>query len=177
MKRLFCLYALAIMCGAMTLLFCVLCFTQSFVNIVFVLVFFSLTKWPLDRIAELKMELAPLPDAEVPVPEVKVIEKEVNQDEQYRKMVEELNEFYTDHEDVLCQLRKKYWMYIQLYFQEDNDLPAAYSAATEKMMLLYGDDIYTAFRSTQPGAMCCLSLTMNVANIQAAKSFVSKIRS
>lgn len=173
MKKLFVFYVLAMLCAAMTVLFGVLCFTQSFVNVVFVIVFVFLTKWPLDEASRIKpiRRSAYIPEEPVAV----TVQPVVKADEHYRERVEEFHEFYNKNEEVLNKLRKQYWSYIQLFYKEGKDLPEAYTAATEKMMLQYGDDIYTAFKSLQPGYMLCLSLTMSVANLKVARTLIDKI--
>ena len=96
--------------------------------------------------------------------------------EQARQRDEELTRFRMENMELLTALEREYRRYITEAFEKEDDFPVALSAATERMMSKYGDGIYPAFKETKPGFMLCLSPSLYVADLDAARTFVSTVR-
>lgn len=155
--------------------------TQSFVNIVFAVTGAFMARWSYQEYLQIKIRLQTQRKRELDerirqmIIAINMQWEEIRRQE-IKKILEETRMFRLEHIELLNRLEREYRGYVADAFAEEEDFPIALSAATERMILKYGDGIYAAFRETQPGAMLCLSLSMYVADLNAAKEFISNIK-
>ena len=169
--------AIALACAAGTSVFAVLTVTDSFVYIVFAITGAVLTSWHLRSAREAAQAAAM---ARIPAAEVSPYDRNAAMNaaimEQARRSNEELTRFRMENIELLTALEREYRRYITEAFEEEDDFPVALSTATERMMSKYGDGIYPAFKETNPGFMLCLSPSLYIADLEAARTFVSTVR-
>ncbi len=169
--------AIALACAAGTSVFAVLTVTDSFVYIVFAITGAVLTSWHIRSAREAAQAAAM---ARIPVAEVSPYDRNAAMNaaimEQARRRNEELTRFRIENIELLTALEREYRRYITEAFEEEDDFPVALSTATERMMSKYGDGIYPAFKETNPGFMLCLSPSLYIADLEAARTFVSTVR-
>lgn len=169
--------AIALACAAGTSVFAVLTVTDSFVYIVFAITGAVLTSWHIRSAREAAQAAAM---ARIPAAEVSPYDRNAAMNaaimEQARRRNEELTRFRIENMELLTALEREYRRYITEAFEEEEDFPVALSTATERMMSKYGDGIYPAFKETNPGFMLCLSPSLYIADLEAARTFVSTVR-
>lgn len=169
--------AIALACAAGTSVFAVLTVTDSFVYIVFAITGAVLTSWHLRSAREAAQAAAM---ARIPAAEVSPYDRNAAMNaaimEQARRSNEELTRFRMENIELLTALEREYRRYITEAFEEEDDFPVALSTATERMMSKYGDGIYPAFKETNPGFMLCLSPSLYIADLEAARTFLSTVR-
>lgn len=173
--------AIALACAAGTSVFAVLTVTDSFVYIVFAITGAVLTSWHIRSAREAAQAAAMvrIHTAEVsPYDRNAAMNAAMNAAimEQARRRNEELTRFRIENMELLTALEREYRRYITEAFEEEEDFPVALSTATERMMSKYGDGIYPAFKETNPGFMLCLSPSLYIADLEAARTFVSTVR-
>lgn len=165
--------AIALACAAGTSVFAVLTVTDSFVYIVFAITGAVLTSWHIRSAREAAQAAAM---ARIHTAEVSPYGRNAAIMKQARRRNEELTRFRMENMELLTALEREYRRYITEAFENEDDFPVALSAATERMMSKYGDGIYPAFKETKPGFMLCLSPSLYVADLDAARTFVSTVR-
>ena len=169
--------AIALACAAGTSVFAVLTVTDSFVYIVFAITGAVLTSWHLRSAREAAQAAAM---ARIPAAEVSPYDRNAAMNaaimEQARRSNEELTRFRMENIELLTALEREYRRYITEAFEEEDDFPVALSTATERMISKYGDGIYPAFKETNPGFMLCLSPSLYIADLEAARTFLSTVR-
>ena len=165
--------AIALACAAGTSVFAVLTVTDSFVYIVFAITGAVLTSWHIRSAREATQAAAMV---RIHTAEVLPYGRNAAIMEQARRRNEELTRFRMENIELLTALEREYRRYITEAFEEEDDFPVALSTATERMMSKYGDGIYPAFKETNPGFMLCLSPSLYIADLEAARTFVSSVR-
>ena len=165
--------AIALACSAGTSVFAVLTVTDSFVYIVFAITGAVLTSWHIRSAREAAQAAAMV---KTPAAGVSLYGRNDTIMAQARRRDEELTRFRMENMELLTALEREYRRYITEAFEKEDDFPVALSAATERMMSKYGDGIYPAFKETKPGFMLCLSPSLYVADLDAARTFVSTVR-
>lgn len=168
---------LAALCVAGTIPFVVLTVTQSFFNIVFAITGAVLAQWSINECRVMLRHSRMLQQTHLQA-HLAVMGGEYDRKRQMEimRLQEDIARFRAENIELLSSLEKEYRGYIIEEFAKEEEFPVALSAATERMMLKYGDGIYPAFKDTSEAAMLCLSPSMYVANLDAARIFVSTVR-
>lgn len=162
---------IAALCAASACVYLYLAFSQHFFYS-----FFAVSTFVLFRLhyAQYRSHILETKQAEIQNKLSSIlVEYEQMQQVIRQRESEEIKLFRKEHEMLLEALAMEYLKYVAEEFAADEDYPQALTAATEKMMLRYGDDIYAAFKDTSPTAFMNLSPSMSIANLEAAKRVIS----
>ena len=176
MKRIF-HFAVAVLCAAGTVTFVVLSVTESLFNVIFAVTGGFLTLWQLQMSGIMFRYYRP-DNADVKEQTNVMVERmmvaiRAKEYEAAQRRYKEIMLFREEHRDIISKMQVEYRQYASEAFQEERDVMLSYHIATERMMLKYGDDVYTAFRDSW--MFCCISPSMSVANLEAARQVLSRI--
>ena len=178
MKRIFhC--AVAVLCAVGSVTFVVLSVTQSLFNVIFAVTGGFLTLWHL-QLADVKFRYNKPVKVGVKQQSDVIVERMMaaiiaKEHDAAQRRYKEIMLFREEHREIISKMQMEYRQYVNEAFQKERDIMLSYHIATERMMLKYGDDVYTAFRDSRSWMFCCLSPSMSVANLEAARQVLSRI--